>query len=254
MVKTDAFQDQVIVVTGAARGIGKAIAQTMAQAGGHMMILDILEEEAAQVADGIVAAGGAATAMAVDATDAGQVEDVVGRIVTDWRQIDVLVNNIGWNNPTPFLESDEALWQQLLDVNLLTGLRFCRAVLPHMVNRQEGRIVNIASIAAIHPWPGSVLYGVAKAGVVSMTRSLAAAMAEHNIRVNCICPGPTETELSKRLRETDPEYVASIHGKLQIGHLADPEEIAAAVAFLASDESSFVLGECLVVDGGYNMV
>jgi NAD(P)-dependent dehydrogenase (short-subunit alcohol dehydrogenase family) len=87
-----------------------------------------------------------------------------------------------------------------------------------------------------------------------MTRSLAAAMAEHNIRVNCICPGPTETELSKRLRETDPEYVASIHGKLQIGHLADPEEIAAAVAFLASDESSFVLGECLVVDGGYNMV
>lgn len=254
MVKADAFEDRVIVVTGAARGIGKAIARTFARAGGRVIVMDKLEDEAAAVVGQIVETGGRAAAIAMDATDAGQVENAVDRVMADWGKIDVLVNNIGWNDPTPFLESDEALWQQLLDVNLLTGLRFCRAVLPHMVHREEGRIVNIASIAAIHPWPGSVLYGVAKAGVVSMTRSLAAAMAAHNIRVNCVCPGPTETELSKRLRETDPEYVASIHGKLQIGRLADPEEIAATVAFLASDEASFVLGECLVVDGGYNMV
>jgi NAD(P)-dependent dehydrogenase (short-subunit alcohol dehydrogenase family) len=98
-----------------------------------------------------------------------------------------------------------------------------------------------------------VLYGVAKAGVVSMTRSLAAAMAPHNIRVNCVCPGPTETGLSKALRKTNPEYVAAIHGMVTLGRLAEPPEIAEAVLFLASDRASFVLGECLVVDGGYNM-
>ncbi|MGC9347623.1 MAG: SDR family NAD(P)-dependent oxidoreductase [Anaerolineae bacterium] len=254
MQATGEFADKVVIVTGAARGIGKAIAEAFATKGGTVLILDILEDEGETTARAIEAAGGQATAITVDATDRHQVKNVVAEIALDYGRIDVLVNNIGWNNPTPFLTSDEALWQRLLDVNLMTALRFCREVLPHMVEQQSGSIVNIASIAGIHPWPGSVLYGVAKAGIVSITRSLGAAMAAHNIRVNCVCPGPTETNLSKELRKTNPDYVRSIHGKLQIGRLADPEEIAAAVIFLASDAASFVLGECLVVDGGYNMV
>ncbi len=247
------LKDRVTLVTGGARGIGQAIAQEFARHGAQVLILDKLQQEGRATAESIAEAGGRATAITVDATDPEQLRDVVARIAIDFRRIDILVNNIGYNDPTPFLESDEALWQQLLDVNLLTALRFCRAVLPHMVDQQYGRIVNISSIAGIHPWPGSVLYGVAKAGIISMTRSLAAAMAEHNIRVNCVCPGPTETGLSKALRETNPEYVQAIHGMVTLGRLADPQEIAAAVRFLASDDASFVLGESLVVDGGYNM-
>ena len=253
-MQTERFADRVVMVTGAARGIGKAIAEAFGAEGAQVVILDVLEDEGRAAAKAIEDAGGRATALTVDATDPQQVKDAVAKIAIDYRRIDVLVNNIGWNSPTPFLESDEALWQKLLDINLMTALRFSREVLPHMVERQTGSVVNIASIAAIHPWPGSVLYGVAKAGIVSMTRSLAAAMAEHGVRVNCVCPGPTETDLSKVLRKTNPEYVKSIHGKLQIGRLADPEEIAATVLFLASDAASFVLGDALVVDGGYNMV
>jgi 2-hydroxycyclohexanecarboxyl-CoA dehydrogenase len=247
------FEEDVVVVTGAARGIGNAIARGFAREGAAVIILDKLEDEAEAAAGAIAAAGGEATALVTDVTVAQQVKDAVGQIIADWGRIDVLVNNVGWNQPTPFLASDEAFWDKLLDVNLMAALRFCRQVLPHMIDRQGGRVVNIASIAGLHPWPGSVLYGVAKAGIISMTRSLAAAMAEHNIRVNCVCPGPTETTLSKTLRETNPDYVKAIHGMVQLGRLADPEEIAGAVLYLASEEASFVTGEYLVVDGGYNM-
>ncbi len=248
------FNDRVILVTGAAQGIGFASAQRFADLGGEVVILDKLAAEAEAAVAAITNRGGHASAIIADATDSQQVMDAVDAVISERGRIDVLVNNIGWNKPTPFLESDEAFWQELLDINLMTALRFCRAILPRMIEQRYGRIVNIASIAGIHPWPGSVLYGVAKAGIVSMTRSLAAAMAQHNIHVNCVCPGPTETALSKALRVTNPDYVKAIHGMVTLGRLADPDEIARAVCFLASDEASFVLGECLVVDGGYNMV
>ncbi len=254
MTTAKRFRDRVVVVTGGAQGIGQAIAEGFGKAGGTVLILDKLTDEGKAVAQAIGDAGGQAAALTVDATDGQQVQDVIDRLILDYGRIDILINNIGWNNPTPFLESDETLWRHLLDVNLLTALRFCRVTLPHMIERRYGRIVSISSIAGLHPWPGSVPYGIAKAGIISMTRSLAADMAQHNIRVNCICPGPTETGLSKELRKTQPEYVQAIHGTVTLGRLADPEEIAAAVLFLASDDASFVLGETLVVDGGYNMV
>ena len=254
MTTAKRFRDRVAVVTGGAQGIGQAIAEGFGKAGGTVLILDKLTDEGKAVAQAIGDAGGQAAALTVDATDGQQVQDVIDRLILDYGRIDILINNIGWNNPTPFLESDETLWRHLLDVNLLTALRFCRVTLPHMIERRYGRIVSISSIAGLHPWPGSVPYGIAKAGIISMTRSLAADMAQHNIRVNCICPGPTETGLSKELRKTQPEYVQAIHGTVTLGRLADPEEIAAAVLFLASDDASFVLGETLVVDGGYNMV
>lgn len=254
MTTAKRFRDRVVVVTGGAQGIGQAIAEGFGKAGGTVLILDKLTDEGKAVAQAIGDAGGQAAALTVDATDGQQVQDVIDRLILDYGRIDILINNIGWNNPTPFLESGETLWRHLLDVNLLTALRFCRVTLPHMIERRYGRIVSISSIAGLHPWPGSVPYGIAKAGIISMTRSLAADMAQHNIRVNCICPGPTETGLSKELRKTQPEYVQAIHGTVTLGRLADPEEIAAAVLFLASDDASFVLGETLVVDGGYNMV
>lgn len=248
------FQDRVALITGAAHGIGKAAAQAFAQEGAVALILDKdAEATAAAVAD-IEAAGGRAGALIADATDGDQVREAVARAIAEWEHIDVLVNNIGWNRPTPFLESDEAHWMQLLDLNLLVALRLSHAVLPYMVARRYGRIVNISSIAGIHPWPGSVLYGVAKAGIVSMTRSLAVAMAPHNIRVNVICPGPTETELTKIIREQNPAYSRQVVGNVTLGRFADPGEIAAAILFLASDESSFIVGQTLPVDGGYNMM
>jgi 2-hydroxycyclohexanecarboxyl-CoA dehydrogenase len=248
------LSESIVLVTGAAQGIGYATAKAFAEAGATVIILDKLADQAAQAAADLRDAGARAEAVVADATVPQAVKDAVAQVIADHGRIDVLVNNIGWNKPTPFLESDEPFWQELLDVNLMTALRFNHAVLPHMIDQHYGRIVNIASIAGIHPWPGSVLYGVAKAGIVSMSRSLAAAMAQHNIRVNCVCPGPTETALSKELRVTNPEYVRAIHGTVTLGRLADPGEIARAVRFLASDDASFVLGECLVVDGGYNMV
>lgn len=247
-------KDKVSIVTGAGRGIGKAIAQRLAKAGALVIVLDKLEEEGQCTVREIEAQGGKAVAMKVDATDGQLVKNAVEEIITQWRRIDILINNIGWNKPTPFLESDEELWHQLLDINLMIPLRFCRWVLPYMVKQQYGRVVNISSIAGLCPWPGSIGYNAAKAGVVAITRSLAMDTVQYNIRINCICPGTTETELFGQLRRNNPKYVEDVLAMVPMRRACQPEEIAKVALFLVSEDSSYMTGQRLSVDGGAFML
>ena len=245
------FKDKITMVTGGACGLGRAIAQCFAKEGALVIILDKAEEEAGNTAREIESQGGKAVAFKVDATQGQEVINVVDKIAEKWGRIDILVNNIGWNECISFLETDEALWRTSLDINLLIPMRFCRAVLPYMVKQQYGRVVNIASIAGRQPRPMAVTYSAAKAGVIAITRSLAVAMAPHNIRVNCIAPALIETEL---LRQNTPELLGPILKQTTLGRYCKPEEIAEAVLFFASDEASYIVGQSLHVDGGNCML
>ena len=245
------FKDKVTLVTGGACGLGRAITQCFAREGALVIILDKAEEEAGNTAREIESQGGKAVALKVDATQGQEVINVVAKIAEKWGRIDILVNNIGWNECISFLETDEELWRTSLDINLLIPMRFCRAVLPYMVKQQYGRVVNIASIAGRQPRPMAVTYSAAKAGVISITRSLAVAMAPHNIRVNCIAPALIETEL---LRQNTPELLGPILKQTTLGRYCKPEEIAEAVLFFASDEASYIVGQSLHVDGGNCML
>lgn len=245
------FKDKVTLVTGGACGLGRAITQCFAREGALVIILDKAEEEAGNTAREIESQGGKAVALKVDATQGQEVINIVAKIAEKWGRIDILVNNIGWNECISFLETDEELWRTSLDINLLIPMRFCRAVLPYMVKQQYGRVVNIASIAGRQPRPMAVTYSAAKAGVISITRSLAVAMAPHNIRVNCIAPALIETEL---LRQNTPELLGPILKQTTLGRYCKPEEIAEAVLFFASDEASYIVGQSLHVDGGNCML
>jgi NAD(P)-dependent dehydrogenase (short-subunit alcohol dehydrogenase family) len=246
------FKDRVTLVTGGADGIGKAIAEGFGKESADVIILDIAEEKAKRTAEGIKSRGGKASVVKCDATNPQEVKDAVKQIIDKWGRIDILANNIGWNEVIPFLESDEALWYKSLNINLLVPMRFCHAVLPHMIKQKFGRIVNIASIAGRQPRPLAVTYSAAKAGVIAITRSLAVAMAPYNIRVNCVAPAIVDTELLRK--QAPPEHLGPILKQSTMGRLAKPEEIAVGVLFMASDEASYVLGQTLHVDGGNCML
>jgi len=248
------FKDRVTIVTGGASGIGKATAQGFAKEGSVVLILDRLEEEGKNTVKEIETQGGKAVAMKVDATEGQQVKNAVEKIAEVWGRIDILINSIGGSESRPFLKTDEALWLQVLDLNLMVPLRFCRAVLPYMVKQQYGRIVNIASIAGRQPRPLAVAYSAAKAGVIAITRSLAVAMAPYNVRINCLCPATIETAELKRVRHENPKHIEDILKQTTLGRTGQPEEVAPVVLFLASDEASYMVGQSLSVDGGNNML
>lgn len=246
------FKDRVTLVTGGADGIGRAIAEGFAREGADVIILDIAEEKAKRTASEIKSRGGKASVVKCDATNPQEVKDAVKQVIDKWGKIDILVNNIGWNESIAFLETDEALWLKSLNINLLVPMRFCHAVLPHMIKQKFGRIVNIASIAGRQPRPMALAYSAAKAGVIAITRSLAVAMAPYNIRVNCVAPAIVDTELLRK--QAPPEHLGPILKQSTMGRLAKPGEIAVAVLFMASDEASYVLGQTLHVDGGNCML
>ena len=245
------FKDRVAIVTGSAQGIGKAIAQGFAGEAADVILLD-KSEEAKNTAREIEAGGGKASAMICDATNGQEVKDTVKQIIEKWGRIDILVNNIGWNESIPFLESDEALWYRSLDINLLVPMRLCHAVLPHMIKQKSGRVVNIASIAGRQPRPYAVAYSAAKAGVIAITRSLAVAMAPYNIRVNCVAPAIIDTQLLRE--QAPPEHLGPIMKQSTLGRLGQPEDVAAGVLYLASDEAGWCTGQAIGVDCGLSVL
>lgn len=245
------FRDKVTIVTGGGSGIGSAIAQSFAGEGSMVAILDILEEKAQNIVRKIESKGGKALAVKVDATQGQEVKNTVDQIARELGRIDILINNIGGSEAVPFLESNEAVWCRVIDLNLIVPLNFCRHVLPYMVKQRYGRVVNIASTAGRQPRPFAVAYSAAKAGVISITKSLSVAMAPYNIRVNGIVPGTIDTEALGRLV---PESVAKSLKRCTLGRLGQPEEVAAAVLFLASEAASYIVGQSLGVDGGNEML
>jgi 2-hydroxycyclohexanecarboxyl-CoA dehydrogenase len=248
------LKDKVTIVTGGGRGQGKAIAESFAGEGSTVIILDKREAEAKDVAKEIESKAGKAIAMNVDITNGDLVRRTVERIMKEWGRIDILINNAGWNHHMPFLETDEAHWDLILDINLKAALRLCHAVLPHMIKQRYGRIVSTSSTSGRLPAPLSVPYSIAKAGIIEMTRSLAQAFASHNIRINAVCPGAIYTPLILEVREQDPELCDAEAKENPLGRIGQPEEVAAVVLFLVSDESSYITGQSISVDGGFLML
>lgn len=216
------FKDKVAIISGGAVGLGRAISLGFGREGAVMYICDIDEEKATGTAGDITSQGGRATVLKVDVSRRREIETAVNEVMKREQKIDILVNNVGWTDTLPFLETDEENWRRVIDMNLICTMNFCQVVLPHMIERKYGRIVNIASIAGRQARPLAVAYAAAKAGVISVTKSLAVAMAPHNIRVNCVAPGAMDTPLLKRL---SPEFTQPIIDQVALKRAAQPEEV-----------------------------
>lgn len=238
--------DRVAIVTGAGSGIGRAIAQTFAREGAVVVVVDFNTEFGQDTRDEIVQKGGTALFLAGDVSDKDQVREMVRRSIEEFGRIDILVNNAGVIKESPFLAVEEEDWDRMMRVNL-KGVFLCsQAAAHHMVSRKYGKIINISSRAymgAIH----QSAYVASKGGVVSLTRAMAMELAPHGINVNSIAPGAVETPL---LRNIDPKRLEKALAAQPMGKFGNPQEIAAFVLFLATDEAAFITGQTIVVDGG----
>jgi 2-hydroxycyclohexanecarboxyl-CoA dehydrogenase len=244
------------IVTGAGRGIGRAIALALAKDGDRVAVLDILEDNAKAVQKEIESQGGEAIALRVDLTHCQEVQAAVDTVVGRWGQIDVLVNNAGWDKMELFLESEESTWERVIDINYKAALYMCRFVLPHMVERKSGHVINIASDAGRVGSTGEAVYAGAKGAIIAFSKSLAREMARHHITVNVICPGLTETPLLEEVRmqsERSRKVIDAVTRAIPLGRVGVPEDIANAVAFLASPRADFITGQTLSVSGGLTM-
>ena len=245
-----AITGQVAVVTGAARGIGFAIAQALGQCGARVAIADLDGAAASTAARQLCELGIDAIGVAVDVADEGQVQTMVETVEQALGGIDILVNNAGIVSTGPLLDVSAAEWNRVLAIDL-TSVFFCaKAVLPGMMARRAGRIINIASVAGKRGGGllGNSCYAAAKGGVIALTKGLAREAGPFNITANAITPALTDTEMTRALA---PEARARVLADMPLGRAGSPRDIAAAVCFLASDAASFVTGEIMDVDGGY---
>lgn len=244
------------LVTGGGRGIGRAIAVALAREGCHVGIADVLADNAREVAAEVEALGVKGLPLTVDLTRRVEVEAMTERALAQFGQIDVLVSNAGWDRMGLFLDTDEDTWDRIIAVNLKAMLYVCKAVLPSMVARGSGKVVNIASDAGRVGSSGEAVYSATKGAVIAFSKALAREMARHRITVNAVCPGLTETPLLQSLRDQSPKMeriLDAVTRATPLGRVATPEEIAGAVVFFASPEADFVTGQTLSVSGGLTM-
>lgn len=252
--------DKVALVTGAGSGIGRATALLFAREGARVVAADISEDAARQTAEQVRSAGGRAVAVAGDVARSEDAAAMVGAATDAFDGLDVLVNSAGVSprNATGPDADDDEIWERVLAVNLTGTYLVSKFAVPQMLNRGGGSIINLASIIAVVGYPIEIPstmgpfnpYPPSKGGVLQLTRQMATTLAGDGIRVNCICPGYVESNLTVALTE-DPQMLRRLIDRHPIGRLGQPEEIAYAALFLASDEASFVTGSPMMVDGGY---
>lgn len=244
------LRDRVAIVTGSGQGIGRGVAMCLARAGAHVVISEQAPERIAPVVAEVEGCGVQALGIPTNVARAEDVQRMVRQTVERFGKIDILVNNAGTLVVKPMVEQTEADWDRVLNVNLKGVFLCCREVLPAMIARQRGAIVNVASIAAFHVTVPHVPYAASKAGVVALTRDLAYEVGRLGIRVNAIAPGPIETPMAQIVSAEQREKMAR---SILLGRMGQPEDIGQAAVFLASDAASFITGATLPVSGGTDL-
>jgi 2-hydroxycyclohexanecarboxyl-CoA dehydrogenase len=251
------MKGRVAVVTGGARGIGFAVAVRFLQEGVHVAVLDIRDEPAEHLAAVGDKFGARLFFIPSDVSSYRQVREAGDKIREEFGRVDIWVNNAGWDRIIPFLSTTPPDWERVVGINLMGVVHGTRVALEGMIDGNAGgAIVNVASDAGRVGSSGEAIYSAAKGGVIAFTKAIAREVARHEIRVNCVCPGPTDTPLLAEnfQGEEGAKIIAAIQRGIPFKRLGNPEEIAAAVRFFASPEASYITGQILSVNGGLNMV
>jgi 3-oxoacyl-[acyl-carrier protein] reductase len=238
---------RVAIVTGAARGLGRAIAESLGRAGAKVACIDVNEESLGETVAAIRAAGGEAEPWACDVTDAARVGAVVEEVVTKWGGLDILVNNAGITRDNLIMRMKDDQWDAVININLRGTFLFTRAAARPLMKARRGRIVNIASVSGMMGNPGQANYSASKAGVIGLTRTVARELAARNITVNAVAPGFIATEMTAQLGE---ETIEEIRKRIPLGRLGEPRDVSDAVLYLTSDAADFITGHVLTIDGG----
>jgi len=250
------MSSRVAMVTGAAQGIGKGIATALAADGFRVAVADLNLTTVEQAAKEITAAGGIAIAVEIDVTRTASVESAVRAVEAGLGPVEVVVNNAGWDDFMPFVTTTEDFWDKILDINFKGALRVIKAVVPGMMDRGFGRVINIGSDAGRVGSSLEAVYSGAKGGIIAFTKTLAREVAGQGVTANTVCPGPTDTPALRSFADGagDAEKViAGMARAIPMRRLGTPEDIGPAVAFLASDGAGFVTGQTLSVSGGLTM-
>jgi len=250
------LKDRVVIITGGGGGIGSATARRFGEEGAKVAVLDIDGDAAARVAADIAAAGGAARPFPCDITDYAGVARAVAAAEAALGPADVLVNNAGWDVFRPFLKTAPGEWERLIAINLVGALNLHHVVLPGMVARQFGRVVNIASDAARVGSSGEAVYAACKAGLLGLSKTLAREHSRRGITVNVVCPGPTDTNLFAEYRKGagNPEKLEEAFRRaIPMGRIGKPADLPGAICFFASDDAAYITGQVLSVSGGLTM-
>jgi len=250
------LKDKVVIVTGGGGGIGSATCRRFAEAGAKLAVYDINNAAALAVSESISKAGGSARAYTIDLTDLNRLADIVAVTKRELGPIDVLVNNAGWDQFTPFLKTTPDLWNKIIEINLKGVLNAMYTVLPSMVERRQGRVVTVSSDAGRVGSSGEAVYSACKGGLIALSKTLAREHSRHGITFNVVCPGLTETPLFTDFLASsgNPEKLREAFVRATpLGRIGDPEDLPGAICFLACEEAAFITGQVISVSGGLTM-
>lgn len=249
-------QGKTAVITGGAKGIGRAIGLRLARDGANIGILDIEKERADKTSEEIRELGVKAIALECDVTDYDRVKQAVAEVHGQFGSIDILINNTGIGKSQFFVDTDQALWEKIINVNYKTFLNASHVCIPYMIEQKSGTIVSLGSDAGRVGNSGEVLYCGTKAAIMSSSKALARELARFNIRVNCVSPGPVETDLLLGLHEAEKgkRIMEAVAKMIPMKRIGQPEDVADVVAFFVSDDAGYLTGQVLSVDGGLTMI